>query len=153
MRYESYKFKAGEKFMSFDFESDGPKGKVTKLVQYIETELKGFYNLGFGDKCLMTGEIDDYVITNNGDSKKVLTTVASTVYYFTDKYPNSWIYAVGSTKARTRLYRIGIANNLTEITQDFDIYGFKEGEWCGFEKNVEYEAFLVRRKSVNSYHE
>jgi hypothetical protein len=150
MKYESYKFKAGEKFMSFDFESDGPKGKVTKLVQYIETELKGFYNLGFGDRCLMTGEIDDCVITNNGDSKKVLATVASTVYYFTGKYPNSWIYATGSTKARTRLYRIGISNNLTEILQDFEIHGLKDNSWHIFERDVDYDGFLIRRKLLNS---
>lgn len=136
MRYEKYEFKVGEKFMSYDFESDGPKGKVLKLIQYIETDLKGFYNLGFGDKNKMTGDIDDYVITNNGDSKKVLATVASSVYYFTNIYPNAWIYAIGGTKARTRLYRIGISNNLVEIVQDFDIYGFKNGEWCKFEKNI-----------------
>jgi hypothetical protein len=80
----------------------------------------------------------------------VLSTVASSVYKFTNNCPNAWIYAIGSTQARTRLYRIGIANNLTEIIQDFDIYGFKNGEWHEFEKNIEYEAFLVRRKSVNS---
>ncbi len=136
--------------MSYDFESDGPKGKVTKLIQYIETELKGFYNLGFGDKCHITGEIDDYVITNNGDSKKVLATVASTVYTFTNNYPNSWIYAKGSTKARTRLYRMGIGSNLIEIIQDFEIHGLKDSSWHIFERNVDYDAFLIRRKSLNS---
>jgi hypothetical protein len=150
MKYERYQIKVGEKFMSYDFESDGPKGKVTKLIQYIETELKGFYNLGFGDKCLITGEIDDYVITNNGDSKKVLATVASTVYTFTNNYPNSWIYAKGSTKARTRLYRMGIGSNLIEIIQDFEIHGLKDSSWHIFERNVDYDAFLIRRKSLNS---
>lgn len=150
MKYERYQIKVGEKFMSYDFESDGPKGKVTKLIQYIETELKGFYNLGFGDKCHITGEIDDYVITNNGDSKKVLATVASTVYTFTNNYPNSWIYAKGSTKARTRLYRMGIGSNLIEIIQDFEIHGLKDSSWHIFERNVDYDAFLIRRKSLNS---
>ena len=132
--------------MVYEFASDGPKGKVTKLIQYIETELKGFYNLGFGDKDHITGEINDAVITNNGDSRKILATVAYTVYTFTDKYPNAWIYAIGSTKARTRLYRIGISNNLAEILQDFEIHGFKDGDWQVFVKNVDYDAFLVRRK-------
>jgi hypothetical protein len=62
------------------------------------------YNLAFGDKDHSTGEIDDKVISNNGDSEKVLATVVATVYAFTDKYPETWIYATGSTKARTRLY-------------------------------------------------
>jgi hypothetical protein len=150
MKYDRYELLAGENLLFFEFESDGSKGKVTKLIHYTETELKGFYNLGFGDKDHKTGEIDDTIITNNGDSKKILATVASSVYKFTNKYPNAWIYAIGSTKARTRLYRIGISNNLAEILQDFDIHGFKDGEWCVFVKNVEYDAFLVRRKSVNS---
>ena len=150
MKYDRYKIKVGEKFMSYDFESDGPKGIVPKLIQYIETELKGFYNLGFGDKCPITGEINDCVITNNGDSRKILATVASTVYTFTDNYPNSWIYATGSTKARTRLYRIGISNNLTEILQDFEIHGLKDNSWYIFERNVDYDGFLIRRKSLNS---
>jgi hypothetical protein len=150
MKYERYEFNVGKKFMSYDFESDGPKGKVIKLIQYFETELKGFYNLGFGDKCPITGEIDDYVITNNGDSKKVLATVAATVYTFTNNYPNSWIYATGSTKVRTRLYRMGISNNLTDIIQDFEIHGLKENSWHIFERNVDYDAFLIRRKSLNS---
>lgn len=150
MKYEKYKFRVGVNLMFYEFESDGPNGKVTKLIHFSETELKGFYNLGFGDKCLMTGEIDDGVITNNGDSKKVLATVASTVYTFTDKYPNSWIYVTGSSKARTRLYRMGISNNLVEILQDYDVHGLRNGSWYCFEKNVDYDAFLVRRKSLNS---
>jgi hypothetical protein len=109
--------------------------------------LKGFYNLDFGDKDLQTGEIDDLVISDNGDSQKVLATVAATVYAFTDKYPDAWIYATGSTKSRTRLYRIGLTNNLLEITEDFELYGLKEGEWQAFAKGIEYDAFLVRRRS------
>lgn len=50
--------------MFFEFESDGPRGKVTKLIYYTETELKGFYNLGFGDKDHRTGEIDDTIEAN-----------------------------------------------------------------------------------------
>jgi hypothetical protein len=132
--------------MFYEFESDGPKGNVIKRIEYTETELKGFYNLGFGDKDHNTGKINDTVITNNGDSQKILATVAYTVYSFTDKYPNAWIYAIGSTKARTRLYRMGIANNLVEILQGFEIHGFKDNSWFEFEKNVDYDAFLIKRK-------
>ncbi len=62
-------------------------------MQYSETNLKDYYNLGFGDKDEKTGEISDLVITNNGDSQQVLATVASTVYAFTDKNPTAWITA------------------------------------------------------------
>src|SRR5687767_7126552 len=119
MKYDRYEVNAEPCLMFFDFVSEGPKGKITKLVEYVETGMKGVFNLAFGDKDHLTGRINDVVITNNGDSKKILATVASTVFAFMSKYPDAWIYATGSCKARTRLYRIGISNNLAEILQDF----------------------------------
>lgn len=85
--------------MTFEFISEGPKGLIHKLVQYQPTNVKDVYNLAFGDKDHATGDIDDTVISNNGDSEKVLVTVVATIYAFTDKYPNAWVYATGSTKA------------------------------------------------------
>ena len=146
MKYDKYELESDKKLLVFEFTSVGTKGQIKKLIQYTETNLKDYYNLGFGDKNEKTGEIDDTTITNNGDSQKVLATVASTVYAFTDKYPDAWIYAVGSNNARTRLYRMGITNNLLEIKKDFEVYGLKEGQWHEFRKTTEYKAFLIRRK-------
>ena len=86
------------------------------------------------------------IITNNNDSQIVLATVASTVYAFTDKYPDTWIFATGLTKSRTRLYRMGITNNLIEIQKNFHVYGLRDNKWQKFKKDMEYEAFLVKRK-------
>lgn len=44
---------------------------------FYETNL---YNLAFGDKNPLTGEIDDKIVTDNGDSEKVLATVVAAVY-------------------------------------------------------------------------
>lgn len=77
---------------------------------------------------------------------KVLATVAATVLDFTDSYPNALIYATGSTPARTRLYRIGIANNLNEIKGKFVVLGYANDQWSQFQKGVDYQAFLVKRK-------
>jgi len=60
--------------------------------------------------------------------------VVASVYAFTDKYPNSYIYATGSTKARTRLYRIGITKHINEVTKDFLLYGLRNNDWEIFEK-------------------
>ena len=104
------------------------------------------YNLAFGDYNEETNSINDAVITNNNDSQKVLATVASTLYVFTDKHPNFWVYATGSNSARTRLYRMGINTNLEEILEDFKVFGLSDETWREFEKGKEYEAFLVKRK-------
>jgi hypothetical protein len=87
MKIERYPVVIGETSMVFEFSSEGVRGQISKLVIYSETHLHNFYNLGFGDKDDATGQIDDEVITNNGDSEKVLATVASTLYTFTDKFP------------------------------------------------------------------
>lgn len=143
MNQPKYQLESDRKLMLFEFTSVGRKGRVKKIVQYVEANLKDLYNLGFGDKDEKTGEINDTIITNNGDSQKVLATVASTVYAFTDKHPNALIYAKGSNTARTRLYRMGITNNLLEIKKDFYVFGLKDDQWHEFRKNLEYEAFLI----------
>lgn len=148
MRNERYVFKAESDGMRFEFTSIGPKGEIPKLVVYSETHLEDVYNLGFGDKDPLTGDIDDLVVTDNQDSQKVLATVASTLYIFTDNYPNSWVGATGSTKARTRLYQIGISKYLDEISEKFIILGNHKGNWGLFEKNIAYDAFLITRKKI-----
>lgn len=147
MNIDKYPVVIGATSMVYEFVSKGNKGDISKLVIYSQTHLHGFYNLGFGDKDEITGDIDDTVITNNGDSEKVLATVAATLYTFTDKFPDAMIFATGSTTGRTRLYRIGISNNLDAIKTDFEIFGLTQDKnWVQFEKRKDFEAFLVKRK-------
>lgn len=143
-----YLFEISPDVLTFEFDSVGPKGTVAKVVRYSEINVRGIYNLGFGDKDPQSEHIDDLNITNNNDSQKVLATVARTLYVFTEQYPDAIVFAAGSTLARTRLYRMGITNNLAAIEQDFDIFGLTtDEEWEPFRKNVTYQAFSVRRKA------
>ncbi len=106
-----------------------------------------FYNLAFGDYDEENNEINDQIVTNNGDSLKVLATVASTAYAFTGKYPKAWIFATGSTEVRTRLYRMGITNNLIEIEVDFYVFGLKDGGiFEDFVVGEDYLGFLLTRR-------
>jgi hypothetical protein len=146
MKQDKYELRSGEQLEVFEFVSVGTKGKIPKIVQYTLTNYKDLYNLGFGDKNIETGEIDDTVISNNGDSEKVLASVVATLYAFIDKHKEAMVYATGSTKSRTRLYRMGITKYLDEIKEDFDIFGELESGWEEFRKDVEYEAFLVKLK-------
>ena len=85
MNLPKYQLRAENSLILFEFTSIGNKGSIIKLIKFSETHLKDFYNLGFGDKNSETGDIDDLVVSNNGDSEKVLATVVSAVYAFTDK--------------------------------------------------------------------
>ncbi len=147
MNEDRYMVETSFDLTTFEFVSEGPRGKIEKVVVYSEINIKGVYNLAFGDKDPITGFLNDLTVTNNGDSQKVLATVASTLYAFTDENPAVEIIAIGSTAARTRLYRMGITNNLESIKQDFYVFGLTEVKsWEPFRKNIAYGAFLVRRK-------
>jgi hypothetical protein len=147
MNKAKYLYKTEDQFVIFEFFSEGPKGRIAKMVEYSETATKGVYNLAFGDYNEKTKTINDLSVTNNGDSLKVLATVASTVYAFLDKHPNALIVATGSTTVRTRLYRMGITNNLADIQEDFVVYGLSEnGTWEEFVIGEDYEAFLISKK-------
>ena len=146
MGNELYELEEGSNAMTFEFTSVGPKGAIPKMVIYSKTNVRNLYNLAFGDKNINTGDIDDLVITNNEDSQKVLATVASTVYVFLNKYPEALIIATGSTKARTRLYQMGISKYLDDIIANFNVFGEKDGILHPFEKNIGYDAFLIMRK-------
>jgi hypothetical protein len=147
MQEDRYRVETSFDLKTFEFTSEGPKGKVEKVVVYSEINLKGTYNLAFGDKDPLTGFLCDLTVTNNGDSQKVLATVAATLYAFTAENPDAYIVATGSTAARTRLYRMGITNNLESIMKDFNVYGLNETKnWESFRKNITYGAFLVHRK-------
>ncbi len=96
---ERYDVIASPNLNIFEFESTGPKGVIKKVVLYSRIRNSKFYNLGFGDKEPQTGLISDVVITNNGDSKKVLATVAATLLVFTNQNPDAIVVATGSTSA------------------------------------------------------
>jgi hypothetical protein len=137
MKLDRYELKSDEQFTTFDFLSEGPKGKIEKVC-----------NLAFGDRNYLTGEIDDKVVTDNGDSEKVLASVVAAVYAFCDKKPDALIYATGSSAARTRLYKMGINKYYDIVHEDFIIFGQSESEWERFVKEKNYEAFVVQRKSI-----
>ncbi|CAN5435335.1 hypothetical protein BH10ACI2_BH10ACI2_23360 [soil metagenome] len=145
LKFDHYHLSANDTLTVFEFVSEGPKGRIDKIVQISKTGIDGVFNLGLADKLSST-EIDDTAISNNGDSQKILATVVATVYAFTKRNPKAWIFATGNTRARVRLYRIGLSNNLDEISRDFEIYGLKDGELISFTKDLDCDAFVARRK-------
>ena len=144
MKLPKYELKGEKALTVFEFVSEGPNGKIPKIIKYSKTSEKNIYNLAFGNKN-DNGEIDDLVVSDNKDSEKILATVVSTAYRFSENHPERMILATGSTKARTRLYRMGISKYISEIKKDFEVFGFKDNSWHPFRKNIEYEAFLAKR--------
>lgn len=144
MGVDAYKFK--EKGSAFDyiFESIGKKGIIKKLVNFKRIG-DGVFNLGFGDLDEKTGKVRDDVVTDNGDTEKVLATVASIAYKFTELFRGVALFFKGTTPAKTRLYQMTIGKFWDIINPLFEVHGLKAEEWELFEKNVNYDAFLARR--------
>lgn len=44
--------------LSFEFYSDGPKGRIRKVIRYKKLKDMDIYNLGFGDANAVTAEIE-----------------------------------------------------------------------------------------------
>lgn len=146
MHVDKYQLKSDEELTRFEFISEGPKGAIRKLIEFQHTTEPETYNLAFGDKHPVTGGIDDLAVSDNGDTEKVLSTVAAAVYAFLDNHPTAYVYAQGSTKARTRLYRMGINRFYKDIQRDFHLYGRIGEDFWDFEQGIEYEGFLAQRK-------
>ena len=150
MNLEQYKYSVNESLQTFGFESDGPNGKIKKIVRFSPQNADGvtYFNIAFGDAVEKTENLNDQVISNNKDTVKILATVAATILEFTGYFPDIPVYAKGSTPARTRLYQMGIAANWNDIEPVLKVFGFKDGKWLAFRKSINYEAFLAVRKKT-----
>ncbi|MFI5136505.1 MAG: DUF6934 family protein [Sphingobacteriales bacterium] len=147
MNLERYSYSTSNDFQRYSFYSEGPKGKIKKTVVYSKIqEGPVIYNLAFGDEDPFTGQINDITITNNEDRDIVLATVANTIHAFIKRHGNHFIFAKGSTRSRTRLYQMSIARLMDEISMDFDVFGVVGNDVSRFKPNVNYDAFLIKRK-------
>jgi hypothetical protein len=146
MDVKRYHLKSESKFTRFQFVSEGPKGAIRKLIEFQRTTDSQIFNLAFGDFNPLTNEMDDLAVSDNGDTEKILGTVVSALYAFFNEFPNVYVYATGSTKARTRLYRMGITNFFDQMKKDFYLYGQLGDDFPEFEIGIDYEGFLAQRK-------
>jgi hypothetical protein len=129
---------------SYVFESIGPNGSIYKVVIFSEIE-NGKYNLGFGDYDLLTNDIDDKIVSDNGDMVKVIATVVGIALKFLSENPMIYIYIKGSTTLRTQLYNRIINRNYDDLIQSYEIYGSQNDISEVFQKNTPYESFLIRK--------
>ena len=145
MKLDYYTVISTHNHLVYEFFSEGPKGTIKKVVVFDELR-PGIFNLAFGDWDDTMQQLRDDVISNNGDREKVLATIAHIVVHFISHHPNAQLYAEGASKAKTRLYQMGINAHWDEIGQLFDVKGFAEDKWEQFQRNKNYEAFYLAAK-------
>lgn len=159
MKLEKYTTQSSVDKLSYTFESIGIK-TIIKVVEYtqLNPQLIGLYsdvqvyNLGFGDWNDDIQDFDDHIKSNNGDTEKVLSTVANTTNEFWEEYPDAFLYFKGSQPFGdkpliTRLYQMNMNRYFNDISKIADIFGLTESGWEIFTGNKNYIAFLISRKN------
>jgi len=146
MKTDRYPLNSAQDLMRFEFVSEGPRGFIPKIIEFQRTEIPDVYNLAFGDVQHPHRTLNDRAVSNNGDTEKVLTTVAWAVALFLERRPYAFVYAEGSTPARNRLYRRSMARFLDELERSFYLYGRVGNEFFDFDPEQEYEGFLAQLK-------
>nr|WP_295935060.1 hypothetical protein [uncultured Dyadobacter sp.] len=151
----------------FSFHSIGHQGAIElrMRITLMDAETR-FYNIGFGVWDARRRDIDDQVAIRNGDTDRILATVAQKALDFLKQNPRANIAATGSVlpgelALRTRKYQMGINAYYHELFEFCNIYGFKaakvdgkmvgnwpnwDGEWVPFKQGTNYDAFLLNLK-------
>lgn len=150
MKHPPYPITANDDYHSFEFVSEGPKGRIPKSVIFAKVA-GSLYNLGFGDWDNANQHLNDTARSNNGDRDYVFATVATTVVNFLEKFPDALVFFEGSTSSRTRLYQIELGRNLMEINQNFELFGYANNHWETFERGRQYEAFLIKKREYCTF--
>ncbi len=143
---EKYTYFTNFNGLDYEFESIGPKGIIIKVARFSKMKAVNTYNFGFGDLNEATGEIDDSISSNNADQEKIIGTLGNIIVDFLGQNISSQIYIEGTDVRRTRFYQIYLNRYFDELNKNFIIFGFKNNSWSSFEKGVNYEAFLGKRK-------
>lgn len=160
MKVENYQVRQVNAHL-YQFYSKGVRGNIEMIITFIHLGDDN-YNLGFGVWDRIQGDIDDSIETRNGDTDKILGTVAQTALNFLLHTPQANIYASGSCAARTRKYQMGINRYMLDLNKDYSIKGLVAdkdcigalrgaipdwlGEWEGIRQGVNYDAFLLSLK-------
>ncbi|HWV33722.1 MAG TPA: hypothetical protein VN038_28905, partial [Dyadobacter sp.] len=84
------------------------------------------YSLALGDLD-DNGNLNDSIVSNNGDMHKVLATVSQIIMTFFGIYRDRRIYFIGNSPSRTRLYRLILSREQANWSEIFEIKGILKG--------------------------
>jgi len=135
------------------FYSEGNSGRfeLRTFITITKNDLaNGLPNIGFGLWDEENQTINDQFRVNNGDMQKILNTVATVALAFLKKSPFEYLYAEGSTIARTRLYQRELVKIYNDLPEDLKLYGLvKENDtgFVDFKKGVNYDGFLLSTRN------
>jgi hypothetical protein len=136
--------------LTFYFVSKNPfsGNPIYKVVTYGPLIRYGvvYYSLGFGDYDEITGLSNDKAISNNGDMRKILGTVVSTLKIFFSEHPYEVVHIEGSDQTRKDYYHKLINDYWYNIQELYLVEGCNNGVVEVFQKGMKYEFILISLK-------
>jgi hypothetical protein len=136
----------------YEFISVGPKGQITKRIEFTSLRKRGYYNVAFGD-VMKDGRVNDTIYSNNRDIVKIIATVIDTMKDFLKENPNGKLVFTGSTDDRTNFYQQILSRHYQALSAHYTITALAEDEKgdpveVKFDPGEEndYLAFLVKNK-------
>jgi len=134
----------------FYFESRNPFGEnpVLKVIRYVMFHQHGaaYYNLGFGDYDPENNEVSDTAVSDNGDMRKILATVVSTLKIFFQENPYEIVHINGNDRVRRAYYHKLIVDYSKLIEEFYVVKGRSPGRIEPFQKGKSYEFILISRR-------
>lgn len=173
--YNTEHLEKGTERIRYIFESIGEKS-ITKVIEYSYiTSISGrkVFNLGFGDYDSQNDHFIDNVNSNNGDMRKVFSTVLDSVPKFFSENDNAAILVQGSDSAvdfkikckktctkkcgeacknfnrRIKTYRYYVDRNFVKLSKEYVFFGsinVKEPNFVQYVPKNEYFGILVFKK-------
>jgi len=173
--YTTNKTDTGTRKVRFLFESIG-KESIVKAIEYSPIKTSQgttIFNLGFGDYIDDKEGISDDINSNNGDMRRVFSTVLSTVPIFFSSTSNSALWVQGSdsddtfrakcilncTKncsdicknqgRRIKAYRYYVDKNFTELCKEYIFFGLSVDDGTTLVQYVpgsNYQGILIYKK-------
>ncbi len=99
----------------FWFVSTG-KRNILKCVQLdMMEETEEYYHLSLLDFDHEQGCLREDIVSNNGDTNRVLSTVAHCMIRFLHRFPESKIIFTGNSRSRDRLFRLQMNNQSNKL--------------------------------------
>ncbi len=131
----------------FEFESEGPRGTITKVVWFARIA-PSMWNLSFGDKADDPGQLLlDTVVSNNGDLRRVIQTVVNITYTFLENHPGEQLVIYPVDQRRRSLYNHLVRRHWPVLRYRFFLFGLREDYLESYQPGNSYDAFFLSLKS------
>jgi hypothetical protein len=148
MKGQGYDFVLTAADYVFEFQSQGNQGTIVKVV-WFERLSENSWNLAFGDKQADSALLDDLSVSNNGDLRMVMQTVANIALEFMSAQPGKLLFIQPIDERRKSLYNYIFSKKWPEIREKYQVFGISGNYFDNYQPEKVYDLFVLSLKPGN----